>query len=84
VALLLLVDESGSMGDNWDERSLIAGAIRATMLLTRAAELAHITCAVWGLTDQAEPLMIQPLRHGIHQGTYRGNSKGMDGANAPG
>jgi len=78
VALLLLIDESGSMGDNWDERSLIAGAIRATMLVARAADLAQVICAIWGFTDQAEPLVVQPLRQGIQPGTYR-RIAGMDG-----
>jgi hypothetical protein len=78
VALLLLIDESGSMGDNWDEGNLIAGAIRATMLLARAAELAHITCGVWGFTDHAEPLVVQPLQQGIQPGSYR-RIAGMDG-----
>jgi nitric oxide reductase activation protein len=77
-ALLLLIDQSGSMGDNWDTGSLIAGALRATMLLARAAELADITCGICGFTDEPEPVVLQPLARGTPPSTYR-RIAGMDG-----
>jgi hypothetical protein len=78
VAVLILVDQSGSMGDNWDTGSLIYGAIRTTMLVIRAAELADISCGVWGFTDEAEPLIVRPLTRGT-QHHWHARIAGMDG-----
>ena len=64
VALLVLVDQTGSMGKRTDAHSRMTGAVTATMLLHRAAELASIRFGVWGFTFRTHPSHPSPARPG--------------------
>jgi hypothetical protein len=63
IAVLMVVDETASMGTYQGDTSRMEQAIIATMLLNRAAELAQITFGVWGFTTGA-PVIHRPLARG--------------------
>ena len=62
LAILVLVDESGSMGSGTVVGSRAWGAVRATMLLDRACELAHVPLQIWGFEAEEEPRVIRTWR----------------------
>ncbi len=78
LALLVLVDQSGSMGKRIYDNTRICGAATATMLLCRAAELAQVRLGVWGFTSGPTPAIHRPLSTGVSEGARR-RIAGMDG-----
>lgn len=76
LALLVLVDQSGSMGDRSSPDSRLSHAATAAMLLERAAELAGIRFGVWGFTTY--PTIHRPLSVGVSDEARR-RIAGMDG-----
>ncbi|MGK7876415.1 MAG: hypothetical protein AB4426_24900 [Xenococcaceae cyanobacterium] len=57
--MLVLVDESGSMGGK-----LLQAATAATLMLDRAAAIAGLVFGVWGFKRGAHPLIHRPLVSG--------------------
>jgi Mg-chelatase subunit ChlD len=71
VAILTLVDMSGSMGSGEVTSSRIYQTTQAAMLLNRACELARVTLGIWGFREEDEPLLIRPLCVGSTEATCR-------------
>ena len=78
LAVLVLVDQSSSMGRRARAHSRISSAATATMLLERAAELAGIRLGIWGFTYGPMPAIHRPLSTGVSE-TARRRIAGMDG-----
>lgn len=78
LSLLVLVDQSTSMGKRADARSRISSAVTATMLLNRAAELAGIRLGIWGFTAGPTSAMHRPISRGVSE-TARRRIAGMEG-----
>jgi hypothetical protein len=71
VAILTLVDMSGSMGSGGVTSSRMYQTTQAAMLLNRACELARVTLGIWGFREEDEPLLIRPLCIGSTEATCR-------------
>jgi hypothetical protein len=78
LAMLSLVDLSGSMGD-WDNPdAALFGAARVAMLVDGVAEDLGALSGIYGFDDQEVPIRLRPLSRGDHERT-RWRIAGMRG-----